>query len=47
MDLPNGFDDGLTNYFELAARRSRDETMSMSIPQWVVTADMAFGAWPA
>lgn len=28
MDLPDGFDDGLTNYFELAARRAGDETMS-------------------
>ena len=28
MDLPDGFDDGLTQYFELAARRSADETMS-------------------
>lgn len=28
MDLPDGFDDGLTRYFELAARRASDETMS-------------------
>lgn len=28
MDLPDGFDDGLTQYFELAARRAADETMS-------------------
>ncbi|MEO5839617.1 MAG: hotdog domain-containing protein [Acidimicrobiales bacterium] len=28
MDLPDGFDDGLTQYFELAARRASDETMS-------------------
>ena len=28
MDLPDGFDDGLTQDFELAARRSADETMS-------------------
>lgn len=28
MDLPDGFDDGLTQYFDLAARRAADETMS-------------------
>jgi len=28
LDLPDGFDDGLTQYFELAARRASDETMS-------------------
>jgi uncharacterized protein (TIGR00369 family) len=28
VDLPDGFDDGLTQYFELAARRAEDETMS-------------------
>jgi acyl-coenzyme A thioesterase PaaI-like protein len=28
VDLPDGFDDGLTQYFELAARRAADETMS-------------------
>lgn len=28
MDLPDGFDDGLTQYFELSARRAADETMS-------------------
>jgi acyl-coenzyme A thioesterase PaaI-like protein len=28
LDLPDGFDDGLTQYFELAARRAADETMS-------------------
>ncbi|HUP73771.1 MAG TPA: hotdog domain-containing protein [Acidimicrobiales bacterium] len=28
MDLPDGFDDGLTQYFGLAARRASDETMS-------------------
>ena len=28
MDLPAGFDDGLTQYFDLAARRAADETMS-------------------
>jgi acyl-coenzyme A thioesterase PaaI-like protein len=28
VDLPDGFDDGLTQYFELAARRASDETMS-------------------
>jgi len=28
VELPDGFDDGLTQYFELAARRASDETMS-------------------
>jgi hypothetical protein len=28
VDLPDGFDDGLTQYFELSARRAADETMS-------------------
>jgi uncharacterized protein (TIGR00369 family) len=28
VDLPDGFDDGLTQYFDLAARRASDETMS-------------------
>jgi uncharacterized protein (TIGR00369 family) len=28
LDLPDGFDDGLTQYFALAARRASDETMS-------------------